>query len=179
MSVQTEGQIMRRVPAAQLPRWRPKWCKPVLVLRLVTIGGFVACWLAAVGSASGNVLRLAADGGAGAATDRSSYAQARDLEAAVQSPFRFDFEEVANPYRGRAVEGYLYNTLSWTVANVRLRIESLDATGQVRGEAWGWALGHVPARGRAYFFVPISVAGASYRATVISFDKIMEQPQSP
>ena len=163
-----------RGTTTQRPGRHRGWCKAV------TAGGFIACWLVAVGIASGSVLRLAGrDEGDGAAKDRSSYTQAQDLEAAVQSAFRFDFEDVRNPHRGRAVEGYLYSSFAWTIGNVRLRVESLDTAGQVRGEAYGWALGHVPARGRAYFFVPISTPGASYRATVVSFDKISEQPQSP
>lgn len=80
--------------------------------------------------------------------------------------------QAATGYRGPAIEGYLYSSLPWRIANVRLRVESVDPAGQVTGEAYGWVLGNVPAGGRAYFFVPVSTRGASYRATVESFDKV-------
>lgn len=175
---------MTREPTTQRPRQRRRWWKPV-ALGVTTVGAFIACWLAPVGSASGDVRQLVirhgeVDLGTVPFEAPVSYAQAQDLEPAVQSPFRFDFEETANSYRGPAVEGYLYNSLPWTITNVRLRIESLDASGQVRGDALGWTFGHVPAHGRAYFFVSISVRGATYRATVVSFDKVLRhEPQSP
>ncbi len=97
----------------------------------------------------------------------------------VESPFRFDLREVTN-HRGPAVEGYLYNGLRWRIGNVRVRVESLDPTGQVSGEAYGWALGDVPAGGRTYFVVPIAVRGATYHATVDSFDRMSREDfQSP
>jgi hypothetical protein len=88
------------------------------------------------------------------------------------TPFRVELQEAANTPRGPAVEGYLYNHLSSRIGNVRLRVQSLDATGNVTGEAAGWVLGDAPAGGRAYFFVPISERGATYRGTVDSFDRI-------
>ena len=78
------------------------------------------------------------------------------------------------------MEGYLYNGLRWRIGNVRVRVESLDPTGQVSGEAYGWALGDVPAGGRTYFVVPIAVRGATYHATVDSFDRMSREDfQSP
>jgi len=106
-------------------------------------------------------------------------AQAQSLETSVESPFRFELREVTS-HRGPAVEGYLYNGLRWRIGNVRVRVESRDPTGQVSGEAYGWALGDVPAGGRTYFVVPIGVRGAAYHATVDSFDRVSrESPQSP
>jgi hypothetical protein len=96
-----------------------------------------------------------------------------------QSAFRFEFKEVRN-HRGPAVEGYLYNGLPWRIGDVRVRIESLDATGQVKGEAYGWTLGDSAAGGRVFFTVPITERGEAYRASVDSFDKMSrETPQSP
>jgi hypothetical protein len=99
-------------------------------------------------------------------------AEAQDAATSAPSLFRFELEEAANAYRGPAVEGYLYNGLGWRIGNVRLRIESVDPAGRVTGQAYGWVLGNVLAGGRAYFFVPVSVPGATYRATVESFDKV-------
>jgi hypothetical protein len=95
----------------------------------------------------------------------------------AQSQFRFELEE-AESHRGRAVEGYVYNGLPWRITNVRLRVESVDPTGAVTGEASGWVVGDVKAGGRGYFFVPVSSRAAIYRATVQSFDKVvLEAPR--
>jgi hypothetical protein len=77
--------------------------------------------------------------------------------------FRFELEE-ARSHRGRGVEGY---------ANVRVRVDSIDGNGTVTSSASGWVIGDVRAGGRAYFYVPVSSAGTAYRASVVSFDKVL------
>lgn len=100
-------------------------------------------------------------------------AGAQTPAAGTDSQFRFELEEARTPHRGRGVEGYVYNGLPWRITNVRLRVESLDATGTVTGEGSGWVLGDVKAGGRGYFFVLVSPGAATYRATVQSFDRVM------
>jgi hypothetical protein len=78
----------------------------------------------------------------------------------------------ADGYRGRGVEVYVYNSLPWRITNVHLRIKSVDRSGTVTGEAAGWVLGDVAARGRGYFVVPVHSPAAAYRGTVESFDKV-------
>jgi len=96
----------------------------------------------------------------------------------AQNPFRFEIEEAQSPFRGRAVEGYVYNNLPWRITNVRLRVESVDSAGGVTGETYGWVVGDVKAGGRGYFFVLVSSRAATYRATVESFNKVaVEAPQ--
>src|SRR5919109_402854 len=92
--------------------------------------------------------------------------------ADAQSQFRFELEQ-AESHRGRAVEGYVYNSLPWRITNVRLRVESVDANGAVTGAASGWVVGDVKAGGRGYFYVPVSSPAATYRASVQSFDKVV------
>src|SRR5436309_13224087 len=89
-----------------------------------------------------------------------------------QSQFRFELEE-ARSHRGRGVEGYVYNDLPWRITNVRVRVESLDGNGSVTSSASGWVIGDVRAGGRAYFYVPVSSAAPTYRASVLSFDKVL------
>ena len=103
-------------------------------------------------------------------------AGAQTPAAGTDGEFRFELEEAKSPHRGRGVEGYLYNDLPWRITNVRLRIESVDASGTVTGEGSGWVLGDVKAGGRGYFFVLVSPGAATYRATVQSFDRIMLEP---
>jgi hypothetical protein len=68
------------------------------------------------------------------------------------------------------VWGYLYNDGAGGVGNPRLLVETLDAQGQVIGQAQGEALGSVLSRDRLYFEVPIKTTGASYRVRVLSWD---------
>ena len=68
------------------------------------------------------------------------------------------------------VWGYLYNDGAGGVGNPRLLVETLDAQGQVIGQAQGEALGSVLSRDRLYFEVPIQTTGASYRVRVLSWD---------
>ena len=90
----------------------------------------------------------------------------------TQSQFRFELEE-AQSHRGRGVEGYVYNDLPWRITNVRVRVESLDGNGTVTSSGSGWVIGDVRAGGRAYFYVPVASGGAAYRASVLSFDKVL------
>jgi len=101
-------------------------------------------------------------------------AQAQTPVTDVPSQFRFELTQ-AESYRGRAVEGYIYNGLPWGITNVRLRVESVDASGTVSGETFGWVIGDVRAGGRGYFFVPVSSRAAAYRANVQSFDKVARE----
>ena len=106
-------------------------------------------------------------------------AKAQTSATDAQNPFRFELEEAQSPFRGRAVEGYVYNNLPWRITNVRLRVESVDPTGTVTGEAYGWVVGDVRAGGRGYFFVLVSSRAATYRATVQSFDKVALEAPKP
>jgi hypothetical protein len=90
--------------------------------------------------------------------------------------FRFELTNSGNRYRGPGVEGYLYNALPWKITNVRLRVESLDSSGTVTGESYGWVLGDVAAGGRGYFYLPVPALAVSYRPTVQSFDRVSFDP---
>jgi hypothetical protein len=97
------------------------------------------------------------------------------------SPFRFEFEQSEGP-RGLAVEGYVYNALPWRITNVRLQVDSIDASGTLVASASGWVLGDVAAGGRGYFYVPVSAQAPTYRPSVQTFDKVMldvSAPQAP
>ena len=98
--------------------------------------------------------------------------------ASDESPFRFEFVESRSP-RGLAVEGYVYNALPWRITNVRLQVDCIDGNGTPVASASGWVLGDVPARGRGYFYVPVSAPAATYRPSVQRFDKVMLEVQAP
>ena len=89
----------------------------------------------------------------------------------------FRIEADPEPRRG-VVSGWLYNDGQGVVGLVRLRCETLDASGQVLGEHFGWAYGNVPPGGRAYFRIstpPTPVA--SRRISVESF--VLQSLQTP
>ena len=94
--------------------------------------------------------------------------------------FEFDLEQINGP-RGMAVEGYVHNALPWRITNVRLQVDSIDATGAPIASTSGWVLGDVAAGGRGYFYVPVSTPAATYRASVQRFDKVILEaaPQAP
>jgi hypothetical protein len=97
--------------------------------------------------------------------------------ATAPAPFRFQLAQ-ADGHRGLGVEGYVYNGLPWRITNVRLRVEGVDAKGTVTMSASGWVIGDVQAGGRGYFYVPVSAPANTYRATVLSFDKVaVEAPR--
>jgi hypothetical protein len=88
------------------------------------------------------------------------------------SDFRVEAETDPLSRRGPGVTGWLYNDRGYGVSNVRLRVEVLDASGQVLGVGEGWLYGNVPGRGRGYFFVSVPRRGEGYRVTVLSFDRL-------
>jgi hypothetical protein len=104
-------------------------------------------------------------------------ALAQTPTADAQTPFRFELAQADGP-RGLGVEGYVYNGLPWRISNVRLRVDGVDANGTVTASVSGWVMGDVEAGGRGYFYVPVSSAAKTYRATVQSFDKVaIEAPR--
>jgi hypothetical protein len=62
------------------------------------------------------------------------------------------------------------------LGDVRLRIESLDGSGRVIGESFGWVIGDVPAGGRGFFVIRVEVPGTAYRPRGQSFDAISGPP---
>jgi hypothetical protein len=86
--------------------------------------------------------------------------------------FRAEAEPDMLGRRGPAITGWLYNDHEFAVANVRVRVDLLDAAGQTLGHGEGWVYGNVPARGRAYFFVTVPRYAAGYRVTVLRFDRL-------
>lgn len=89
--------------------------------------------------------------------------------------FRADTEPDILGRRGPAVVGWLYNDQRVGFTNVRVRVEVLDGGGQTVGTGEAYVYGNVPARGRSYFFVPVSRFGDGYRVTVIRFDRLEMQ----
>jgi hypothetical protein len=88
----------------------------------------------------------------------------------IDSRLRFEWD-VRQGRSGRpGIVGYLYNDYMRAATDVRLLVETLDASGRVIDRAYGFVVGGVPAFNRTPFDVPLKTAGASYRITVTSYD---------
>jgi hypothetical protein len=96
--------------------------------------------------------------------------------AAVSAPsgidprIRLDWEAGTRRGGKPVIRGYVYNDYGRAAADVRLLVETLDASGAVIAKTIGFVHGVVQFNARTYFEVPLKAAGASYRVTVTSFD---------
>jgi len=85
----------------------------------------------------------------------------------------FKVEWQADERRGQPmVSGYVTNQAGLPMRNVRLRVEALDAAGNVTGSYIGYVNGYVTAGSRVYFEVPVPAKASNHRVTVLSFDII-------
>lgn len=76
------------------------------------------------------------------------------------------------------VAGHVHNDNGAWVHNVRLLVESVDATERVVGRTYGYVAGGVPPKSRAYFEVRPrgTPEGSRLRVTVHSFDWLTPSP---
>jgi len=99
--------------------------------------------------------------------------QVRQQDTTISfSDGRFQVEwETAQTKKGSPlITGYLQNTRGGGVASVRLRVDTLDAQGQVIATATALASGYVGGFSRTYFEVPLEKTGIGYRVSIISWD---------
>lgn len=100
----------------------------------------------------------------------SGPAMALGAASTVDPRVRLDWE-VGTGRGGRPViQGYVYNDYGRAASDVRLLVETLDASGAVVGRAFGFVRGVVQLYDRSYFEVPIKIPGASYRVSVTALD---------
>jgi hypothetical protein len=85
----------------------------------------------------------------------------------------FTIESQPDERRGQPmVSGYVTNQWGLSTRNVRLRVEALDAAGNVTATYIGYVNGYVNPGSRVYFEVPVQAKAPRYRVTVLSFDPI-------
>ena len=80
--------------------------------------------------------------------------------------FRMEWQAGQTRSGRPAISGFVYNDYNHWAGDVRLRVEALDASGQVISRTLGYVNGDVPPRGRAYFEVPLPAPAPSHRVTV-------------
>ena len=85
----------------------------------------------------------------------------------------FTLEWRPDERRGKPlVSGYVTNEWGTPTRNVRLRVEALDAAGNVTATYIGYVEGYVSPGAHVYFEVPVPTKAPSYRVTVLSYDPI-------
>jgi hypothetical protein len=94
------------------------------------------------------------------------------LEAAstVDQRIRLDWGVKVGRGGRSVIQGYVYNDNGRPAADVRLLVETLDASGAVVARDIGFVRQVVQFNDRAYFEVPLKATGASYRVSVTSLD---------
>jgi len=88
--------------------------------------------------------------------------------ATIADDFRVEWQ-VGQNRKGPMIDGYVYNQAMMTADHMRLKIDQLDAAGNVVGSTPAVVLGTVPNNGRAYFTASVPSA-ASYRVQPYSWD---------
>ena len=79
--------------------------------------------------------------------------------------------ETAQTKRGSPlIAGYVQNTRGNGAANIRLRVETLDAQGQVIATATALAPGYLGGFSRTSFEVPLEKTGIGYRVSIIGWE---------
>ena len=86
----------------------------------------------------------------------------------------FKIEWQPDERRGKPlVSGYVGNQWGFPVRNVRLRVEALDAAGNVTATHIGYVNGIVIPGSRVYFEVPVPEKAPGYRVRLLSFDPVV------
>jgi hypothetical protein len=86
--------------------------------------------------------------------------------------FRVDWEPVTTKRGATVLRGYVRNDTGHHIGNLRLLIESLDASGAVATTTVWSPPGIAPAFDRLYFEVPLSAPATSYRVRVAAWDPV-------
>ena len=90
----------------------------------------------------------------------------------VDSYFKLEWQ--ADERRGKpVVSGYVTNQWGYTVRNLRLRVEALDAAGGITASYIGFVTGYVNPGSHVYFEVPVNEKAPKYRVVVLSYDPVM------
>ena len=126
----------------------------------------------ALGAALGAILALASLGVATASAQTN---------AEVAQLLRVEWQPTTETWRRPALIGFVYNSSTYRIGSVRLRVEALDGANQVLSQTLAWAYVDVPARGRGSFTVARPREGETFRVTVESFVLIAREAplQSP
>ncbi len=119
--------------------------------------------------AIGRVLRAVGGTLALASVLHTTSAAALTASSTVDSRLRLDWE-VGTRHGRSVIQGYVYNDHLRAAADVRLLVETLDASGAITGRTVGFVRGIVGFNDRSYFEVPLRTPGTSYRVSITAAD---------
>jgi hypothetical protein len=85
--------------------------------------------------------------------------------------FRIEWQTAQTAKGAPLIAGYVENTRGGGANNLRMKVETLDAQGQVIGTTTALVPGYVGGFSRTYFEVPLHETGVGYRVSVASFDQ--------
>ena len=106
----------------------------------------------------------------GAGTPSAHAAELRPLEQGAERFFSVSWDG-AQRHGRPVVEGYVNNTSPYTVGNLRVLVDSLDAGGYIVDQRVAWVPGTLGGNDRLYFEVPVETA-PRYGVRVFSYDRI-------
>ena len=92
---------------------------------------------------------------------------AAEVQESLDRVFRLDWSK-----EGQKLSGYVYNLTSRYAARMRLRIEGVDASGNIVATQRAW-VSDVPPNNRTFFEVKVNDA-PGYRITIESYNLIQE-----
>lgn len=93
-----------------------------------------------------------------------------DATSSIDRRIRLDWQVGAGHGGRPVIQGYVYNDYLRAASDVRLLVETLDASGTMIASDLGFVRGVVAFGGRNYFEIPLRTPGASYRVRVTGFD---------
>ena len=99
-----------------------------------------------------------------------SAVEAVNSPSGIDPRLRLEWEAGQSKSGRGEINGYIYNDYGRAAINVRLLVETVDASDRVIDRAVGFVFGVVPVFNRSPFVVPVKTPGASYRITVTSFE---------
>jgi hypothetical protein len=112
---------------------------------------------------AGALAALLVVGGAGRAA-------AQNFGRPAEADLRIEWSVAPDRHGWPIVSGYVYNQRAGTyAAEVRLRVEALDAAGGGAASSTGLVFGDVAPSGRSFFEIRAPARGASYRVTLDAF----------
>jgi hypothetical protein len=94
---------------------------------------------------------------------------AAQAQADVARQLRVEWEVVDDPCCPPRLVGHVYNSSTYRIGSVRLRVETLDDQQQAVNETLAWIYVNVPARDRASFSIRRPGRGSAFRLSVESF----------
>ncbi len=95
-------------------------------------------------------------------------ATALSATSSVDARIRLDWE-IGTRHGRPVIQGYVYNDSLRSASDVRLLVETLDASRAVIVRTVGFVRGVVAFNDRSYFEVPLKTPGVSYRVSITAF----------